>query len=128
MTQAALDFETPALPVARALGEAAAQLAVDRAEREAPGFSARAQAFVLDYLATHGTASGEDITDACKAAGITPPEDRAFGAVYSTLSRRGLIVFAGFCARRKGHGTAGGRLWARAQAHRPVEQPRRSHG
>lgn len=115
MNQAALDFETPALPVARALGAAAAQLAADRADREDPGFSARAQAFVLDYLARHGTASGEDITDACKAAGIVPADDRAFGAVYSTLSRRGLIVFAGFCARRKGHCTAGGRLWRRVR-------------
>jgi hypothetical protein len=111
VSQAAFDFETPTLPVARAIGEAAMRCAIDRADRDEPGFSERAKAFVIQYLTERGTASGEDITDACKAAGIVPADDRAFGPVYSTLRRRSAIAFAGFCARRKGHGTAGGCLW-----------------
>ncbi len=112
--QLAIDFSAPPLPVARAIGDQGMQRAADRAEPDEPGFSKRAQAFVLRYLAEQGSASGEDITDACKAAGIQPAEDRAFGSVYSTLSRRKLIVCVGFCARAKGHGTAGGRVWGLA--------------
>jgi hypothetical protein len=96
---------------ARQRGEAAGQRAADRAERQDDGFRERAAAFVLGYLAQHGISSGELVTDAAKLAGIRPPDDRAFGPVYGTLSRQGKIVAAGFCARVKGHGTAGGRLW-----------------
>jgi hypothetical protein len=74
-------------------------------------FMAKASAFVASYLAAHGSASGEDITDACKAAGIVPHCDKAFGAVYLGLSRKGIIEKAGYCERRKGNGTAGGILW-----------------
>lgn len=77
----------------------------------------RARDFVLDQLRQHGPSSGEDLTDAAKAAGITPPDDRAFGAVFSFLSRKRAIEPAGFCERRKGHGTAGGRIWALGDKH-----------
>lgn len=100
---------------ARELGESGMLMAQQRAERQEPGFTERAKAFVLQYLRLHGDCSGEDITDACKAAGITPEEDRAFGPVYSSLSRNKQIEFAGYCDRRKGHGTAGGRIWRLAR-------------
>lgn len=93
------------------LAGAGIQRAADRAEREAPAFIQRAQAFVLIYLEAHGATSSEVVTDACKEAGIKSSDDRAFGAVYQGLAKRGLIEPAGFCLRRKGHGTAGGRLW-----------------
>ena len=48
--------------------------------------------------------AGENITDACKAAGIVPHEDRAFGPVYLALARQGAIVRVGYMARRRGHG------------------------
>jgi len=116
MSQAALLFEAPAAKAytvthARAAGEKAGRLAADKADRMEAGFSERAAAFVLGYLAQHGISSGELVTDAAKLAGIRPPDDRAFGPVYATLARRGRIVAAGFCLRRKGNGTAGGRLW-----------------
>ncbi len=66
---------------------------------------------VIGYLSEHPQASSEDITDSCKKAGILPKDDRAFGAVYAYLSRRKTIRVVGWCFRRKGHGTAGGRLW-----------------
>lgn len=114
MNQLALIFD-PAPPrnhaAARKAGERAGNLAADKAEREANGFRERATAFVLGYLQQHGVSSGELITDAAKLAGIKPPDDRAFGPVYATLARKGRIVAAGFCMRRKGNGTAGGRLW-----------------
>jgi hypothetical protein len=74
-------------------------------------FLEQAKKFVLRYLAAHGESSGEDITDACVAAGITPHDERAFGPVYMSLARKGLIVKAGMTIRRKGHGTAGGNIW-----------------
>lgn len=76
-------------------------------------FSRAARAFVLQYLALHSEASGEDITDACKAAGIVPPnDDRAFGPVFMRLIRDQLIAKTGECIRRKGHASAGGKLYA----------------
>lgn len=73
-------------------------------------FMRHAKEFVLGYLRDNETASGEDITDACRAAGISPHNDKAFGAVYVTLSRAGQIEKAGSCERRKGRGS-GGILW-----------------
>jgi hypothetical protein len=70
-------------------------------------FKARAMAFALEWMAGKGTVSGEDITDACKAAGIVPHEDRAFGPVYLKLARQGAIVRVGYMARRRGHGAPG---------------------
>lgn len=81
------------------------------AEAHAPGFAARARAFTLAYLRERGDASGEAITDACKAAGIFPHDDRAFGPVYAGLVRDGLIEKVGQATRKKGHGTAGGNVW-----------------
>lgn len=116
MSQLALDFTTPTLAAARAAGEEAATRAADRAERADPEFRERAQAFVLSYLEERGVSSSELITDAAKLAGIRPPDDRAFGAVYKVLASKNRIAFAGYCARVKGHGTAGGRLWRLVRA------------
>ena len=96
---------------ARAAGGLAMEFAVDRAARDDATFGPRAQAFVLKHLGLHGATSSEDLTDACKASGIAPKDDRAFGSVYMLLSRQGLIEPVGFCDRRKGRGTSGGRVW-----------------
>lgn len=77
-------------------------------------FSSRAGEFVIQYLKDHGVSSGEDITNACRASGIAPHDDRAFGPVYMRLSRAKRIEKAGFCARKKGHGCAGATLWVLA--------------
>lgn len=75
-------------------------------------FLPRAKAFVLGYLERHGEASGEDIVNACKEAGIVPDsDDRAFGGAFLALSRRGVIEKCGACLRRRGHLTSGGNLW-----------------
>lgn len=92
---------------ARAAGEAAMTTVAENAGED---FMVRARQFVLDYL-QRGPTPGEELTEACKKAGITPHNDKAFGAVYAGLSRDKLIVFAGECPRRKGHGTRGGSIW-----------------
>ena len=85
--------------------QAERDLALETVERNAgEDFKARAMAFALDWMAGKGIVSGEDITDACKAAGIVPHTDRAFGPVYLALARQGVIVRVGYMARRRGHG------------------------
>lgn len=78
-------------------------------------FVRRAQRFVLEYLEANGAKSAEWLTLACREAGILPPtDDRAFGAVYHGLARRGLIVKVGTAKRTRGNGTTGGNVWQRA--------------
>jgi hypothetical protein len=102
--------------VARQTGHEGAERARAKAEEACPDFSARAYAFLADYAhqqGTRGTFSGESCTDAMKMAGIVPHDDRAFGSIYARAIRQGLIRVVGYCARTKGHGTAGGRVYAR---------------
>lgn len=108
--QAALDFDAPPLAQARAVGERAAQMATERAERETSDFSARAEAAILKRLAD-GPASGEDLTDFVRASGVQFADGRALGGIYSSMRKRGLIHVVGTCHRKKGHGTAGGLVW-----------------
>lgn len=82
------------------------------ADNAGPGFVDLAKTYVLGYLVTHRRASGEVLTDACKAAGIVPAnDDRAFGAVFASLSKAKAIRAIGTVPRRKGHGTAGAIVW-----------------
>lgn len=108
--QQRLEFSPPPVDQARAIGQAAAKLAEQRAERATPGFSERAQALILEKLA-RGPASGEDITEFVRK--VLPMKDgRALGHAYSTLASHGLIRAVGSCKRRRGHGTAGGIVWS----------------
>jgi hypothetical protein len=105
MNQLAIDF-TP-----RDVGAMAANQCLDKAERVAAFDTEGARFFILGYLQKHGQQSGEVLTDACKDAGFKPHDDRAFGSLFSSLARQNLIRTVGFCERRKGNGTAGGRVW-----------------
>ena len=99
-------------PITLAGAEAARDAAVEQvADNAASGFVEAARAFVLTYLREHGPTPAEDVNDACRAAGITTKNAKAFGAVYGPLSRKGLIRKAGYCARRYGHATSGGVIW-----------------
>lgn len=112
MEQTVIDVRPTDLATARAVGEIASQAATDKAERDQPGFVARAEAAVLAKLAT-GPASAEDLTEHVKACGVEMKDGRAMGAVYASMSRRRLIRIVGECARRYGHGTSGGHVWER---------------
>jgi hypothetical protein len=84
------------------------------ARRAGEAFREAAAACMVNRLA-HGEAlTGEQLTDACKEAGIRPPahmDDRAFGPVFLVLSKSRRIVQVGTATRTKGHGTSGARLW-----------------
>jgi hypothetical protein len=85
---------------------------LDAAERR--GFDAAgARDFVLASLAD-GPTRAEVLVNAAKAAGFVPKDDRAFGGVFLSLSRKGLIQRVGVGKRSKGHGTSGGLIWALA--------------
>lgn len=116
MQQQSLDFTAPPIVQARSVGQAAAEKAQARAERSDPTFSERAAKHILYSLGHLKEASGEALTDLCKRDGITAPDDRAFGAVYAQLVRKGQIRCVGFVPRAKGHGTSGGRVWRLANA------------
>ncbi|WP_052765579.1 hypothetical protein [Pandoraea apista] len=101
---------------ARRLGEQQMQLSFDAATSSDPSFGERAYAFIVAYVreqaAALGSVPGEQVTLAARAAGIRPKDDRAFGSIYAKAIRNGDIRVAGTCARVRGHGTAGGRLYA----------------
>lgn len=91
---------------------AARDQAMQKVEENAgEGFYEAATELSLDYLRCHGPTSSEDLTIACLESGIVPHDDRAFGPVYAKLSRSGQITKAGYCARKRGHGTSGGIVW-----------------
>lgn len=91
----------------------------DHAETHSPDFAEQAQRMVISLLAA-GEASSEALTMACKDRGLVPHDDRAFGPVYCSLSKRGLIVKAGSCPRSRGHGTSGGIVWKLAEGGRDL--------
>lgn len=103
---------------ARKLGAEAAQKAADRADSEGPGFSERALEHIrqtMSRAAPDERIRGEDIVNLAKVAGIRPPDDRAFGSIFAKAIRDGIIKPVGFAPRVKGHGTAGGRVYARGE-------------
>jgi hypothetical protein len=94
-----------------AVGQAAAEACAAKAERTTAFDAGRARAAVLEVLADGQARSGEQLVDHCLRLGIVPHDARAFGAVFAGLAKNNKIVSVGFAARRKGHGTAGARLW-----------------
>ena len=107
MNQIAFTFES-----AREAGNEAGKRCLDKAQGIDPTFAERATAAILAHLRTTSQASGEVLTDIAIAHGARPHDQRAFGPVFQSLARKGLIRTVSFCMRTKGHGTAGGRIWA----------------
>lgn len=108
MQQQQLDIEPP-LP--RERGRVLADKCADRAERVSDFDVQGAKRFILGWLARYGRQSGEQLVDAAIAHGFRPHDGRAYGAVFQQLVREERIRCVGTAERRKGHGTAGARLW-----------------
>jgi hypothetical protein len=94
----------------RAAGARAERACAEKAQRVTGLDLDRARAHVL-MLLSRGPQSGEDLVDQLKKAGFIGHDDRCFGAVFSLLANRQLIKCVGFTVRKRGHGTAGGRIW-----------------
>ena len=104
--------------MARKLGQEASERAEAKAAEQVPGFTERALEHIRSVAQALGHDSqvrGEDLVNGAKLAGIRPQDDRAFGAVFRKAVREGLIVPVGFAPRTKGHGTAGGRVYAKGE-------------
>ena len=95
----------------RSAGQAAAEACTAKAARVAGFDTASARAAVLELLSDGVARSGEQLVDHCLRLEIVPHDARAFGSVFGTLARKGLIEAVGHAARRKGHGTSGARMW-----------------
>jgi hypothetical protein len=98
---------------------AAAAACTAKAVRVAGFDTDAARAAILEALAASGRAmTGEELVDHCQRLGLVPHDARAFGSVFAGLAKNNKIVSVGFAARRKGHGTAGARLWRSTSASR----------
>ncbi len=105
--------------MARKLGTEAGARAEERANDATPGFSELALAHIRETMLAApagATLRGEDITNSAKLAGLRPPDDRAFGPVFAKAIKQGLLEPVGYAPRVKGHGTAGGRVYARGRS------------
>lgn len=111
MNQIAISFIDRA-QFARKLGTEAGNAAADKAEQQDPEFKVKALEFIVGYIRQQGEATGESATLAAVLAGIKPHDQRAFGPVYQTAIKRGLIRVIGYVPRVRGHGSAGGKLYA----------------
>lgn len=121
MNQVSIDFATRAA-FARKLGTEAGTAAADKAEQEDPTFRERALEFIVGYIRQQGEATGESATLAAVLAGISPKDQRAFGPVYAKAIKRGLIRVVGYVPRVRGHGSAGGKLYAAGEGCHFTEQ------
>lgn len=105
------DLNKYAREAALAVGERMAELCAEKAQRTTAWDPQAVSKYIVSLLASNGQMSGEALTNLAKAIGWVPHDDRAFGAVIGSLSRRGVIRCVGYVSRLKGHGTAGGREW-----------------
>lgn len=106
-----LDLAELDAPAARAEGERLGGLCQDKAERTSNFDSEGAARFILGWLRRHGPTPGETLTDRAIEHGYHCHDSRAFGPVYASLARKKLIACSGYCLRKRGNGTAGGRIW-----------------
>lgn len=104
------------LHTARKLGTEAGERCIDKAAANDPHFRTRAYDFIVAYVRQEGLTSGENATAACVLAGIRPHDTRCFGPVYQQALRDNKIKIVGTVARVRGHGSAGGKLYAPGEA------------
>lgn len=92
---------------AAAAGEAAMTACFSKASRLDPDFKDKAQKAILAHLNEVKQAPGETLTHVAKQAGAVPHNDKAFGAIFQSMARGGLIRKMGYCPRAHGHGAPG---------------------
>lgn len=101
------------IDLAREAGTQAATACLAKAQRAAPDFADLAKAAILAHLAAHGPTSGENLVDVALIHGARCKDARAFGGVFQSLARKGLIkCLRSDLPRIRGHGTTGGKLWS----------------
>ena len=98
---------------ARRLGDEAGQYCLELAAAKDPLFPERAYEFIVNFIrGQRGSVPGESAVLAARQAGIRPHDDRSFGPIFKKALKDEAIQVVGFVPRVRGHGTAGGRLYA----------------
>ena len=110
-------FDTPKAVLQRAIYAAERDRVLAKlAQKAGKAFREAAGAHILSELEKWPLGRpGEALTLSCREAGIAPArnlDDRAFGPVFMALAKAGAIVKVGTAKRVRGHGTAGGNVWA----------------
>ncbi|MBN9410853.1 MAG: hypothetical protein J0H69_17045 [Burkholderiales bacterium] len=101
------------LQQAQAAGQAGMQLSLLAALDRSPDFAEVAKTAILRHLRDNGATAGEDLVEVARAHGAHAKDDRAFGGIFHSLSRKNLIrCLRSDLPRKRGHGTSGGKLWA----------------
>jgi len=95
----------------RAIGGEAGEACEAKAAEVADFDSRGASDVIYDYLKLHGRTSGEVLVDMAVSLGFKPHDQRSFGPVMARLVAKKRIKCVGVVERRKGHGSAGARLW-----------------
>lgn len=71
--------------------------AADHADRTAPGWTARAEAFVVEYARLHPVFSSELVRRYAEAKGLpAAPDPRAWGNAFKRAMRTDVITSAGY--------------------------------
>ena len=97
---------------ARAIGEAAADACVEKAERVAGFEPDGAGKFIVSWIVRYGPTSGEALVRAAKEHGYRGHDDRCYGQVFQRLLKNNQIrVLRSDLPRERGHGTSGGKLY-----------------
>ena len=92
MTQIEMTMQT-----ARELRDAGIHSASSHADRAARGWTARAEAYVVEYARLHPVFSSELVRRYAEAKGLSPaPDPRAWGNAFKRAMRAGVITSAGY--------------------------------
>lgn len=94
----------------REAGAEAGEACTQKAERVA-GLNREAVTQLFLNRLRESPCTGEDLSDAALVAGHVPHDLRAFGPIVAAMARKNLIRCIGVRERRRGHGTAGARVW-----------------
>lgn len=79
------------------LRDAGIKQAVDHANDVSPGWSERAYEALAAYSRMHRTFTGEQVRSYASAIGLElPPDNRAWGGVFTRAAKRGLIRKQGY--------------------------------
>jgi hypothetical protein len=77
--------------------------ALEHAEAERPQWSDVAIMFLTRYARNHATFISEDVTAAAAEFGLRTVQPKAWGAVFLTAARGGIIVKAGYGISNRRH-------------------------
>lgn len=96
MDRVVADFSAD-LRAARSLRDDGMRRAAEHADRLEPEWTARAEAYIVEYARMHPVFSGEIVRRYAEASGLpSPPDPRAWGNAFKRAQRAAVITSAGY--------------------------------